>query len=138
MICRSNMSKHSTIVYGKEGQAHISTKSRWMGLVPMPHTGVLPYPCSAGEIKRLGIFIKWTSNDPVVLEKLHDSIARLVREIGVSGLAEIRDSARMTEGVWKTFGGKGCGLQQAVEMAAQDGVVFPLPADVLIYVKGFQ
>jgi hypothetical protein len=44
----------------------------------------------------------------------------------------------MTEGVWKTFGGDGCGLQQVVEMAAQEGIDFPLPAEVLKHVKGFQ
>ena len=132
------MSKLSTIVDTSDDQVHISTKSRWMGVVPMPHTGVLPYPCSAGEIKRVGTFIKWKTNDPATLARLHDAIVKLVQDIGVSGLAAVRDSARMTEGVWKTFGGDGCGLQQVVEMAAQDGIDFPLPADVLKHVKGFQ
>jgi hypothetical protein len=132
------MSKYSTIVDNNDGQAHVSTKSRWMGVVPMPHTAVLPQPCSAGDIKRLGTFIKWTTDDPAVLAKLHDAIVCVVREVGVSGLAEIRDSARMTEGVWKAFGGDGPGVQNCVEMAAQEGVAFPLPADVMKYVKGFQ
>jgi hypothetical protein len=81
------MSKLSTIVDTSDGQAHVSTKSRWMGVIPMPHTGVLPYPCSAGEIKRVGTFIKWNTNDPATPANLHDAIVRLVQEIGASGLA---------------------------------------------------
>ena len=73
-----------------------------------------------------------------MLAHLHGAVVRLVQEIGVSGLAAIRDSARMTEEVWQTSGGQGCGLQLMVEMAAQEGIDFPLPSDVLKYVKGFQ
>lgn len=109
-----------------------------MAFVSMPHTGVTPYPCSAGDLAQLGTFIKWTTDDPVVLASLHEAIVRLVQEIGVSGLVEIRNSARMTEQVWKKFGGSGSGLQNVAEMAAQEGAPFPIPADVLKYVKGFQ
>ena len=93
------MSKHSTIVDTKEGQAHVSTKRRWMGVVSMPDTGVRPYPCSAGDLARLGTFIKWTTDDANVLARLHEAIVRLVQEVGVSGLVEIRNSARMTVAV---------------------------------------
>ena len=109
-----------------------------MSIFPMPHTGVLPHPCSAAELKRLGTFIKWTTDDPTVIEKLHDAIARLVQDIGVLGLVEVANSAKMTEHVWKTFGGAGSGLQDMVQMAAQDGVDFPIPSDVLKFIKGFQ
>ena len=132
------MSKYSSIVKTNEGQAHVSTKSTWMYFVPMPHTGILPHPCSAGDLKRFGTFIKWTTNDPVVLSDLHDAIVHLVQEVGVSGLAEIRNSAKMTEGVWKASGGTGCGLKEVVGMAQQEGVSFPVPDEVLKYVKGFQ
>jgi len=132
------MSKHSTIVDTKEGQAHVSTKRRWMAVVSMPHTGVTPYPCSAGDLARLGTFIKWNTDDAVVLARLHEAIVRLVQEVGVSGLVEIRNSARMTEQESKTFGGAGSGLLNVAEMAAQEGTPFPMPADVLRYVKGFQ
>lgn len=131
------MSAFSNIIDTKEGQAHISTKSRWLSIVPMPHTGVMPYPCSARDLKRLGTFIKWTTSNPAVLEKLHESIVSLVQEVGVSGLADIRNSARMTEGVWKTFGGAGCGLKETVGMAKQEGIAFPVPDEVLKYVKRF-
>jgi hypothetical protein len=132
------MNAQSTIVDTKEGQAHVSTKSRWLYLFPMPHTGVMPYPCGATHLKQLATFIKWTTDDPAVLAKLHESICRLVQEVGVSGLVEIANSARMTERVWKTFGGARPGLQEMVEMAAKDGVAFPMPREVLKYLKGFQ
>jgi len=98
----------------------------------------MAYPCWGADLKRLGTFIKWTSNDPGVLSKLHESIVRVVREVGVSGLAEIRNSAKMTEGVWKAFSGTGCGLKETVGMAQQEGIAFAVPDEVLKYIKGFQ
>ena len=132
------MSTYSKIIDTKEGQAYVRTKSKWLYIFPMPYTSVMPYPCSAADLKRFGTFIKWTTNDPAVLAQLHESIVHLVQEVGVSGLVEIANSAKMTERVLKTFGGTGSGLQGIVEMAAQSGVTFPIPADVLKYFKGFQ
>jgi hypothetical protein len=132
------MSNYSTIAETVEGHAQIMTKSRWMYVVPMPHTSIMPYPCSASDLKRLGTFIKWTTDDPAVLAKLHDSIVSLVQEVGITGMVEIANNAKMTEQIWKRFGGAGSGLQDAVEMAAQEGVTFPMPANALKYLKGFQ
>lgn len=132
------MAAFSTIVETKEGQAHVSTKSRWVAVFPMPHTGILPHPCSAADLKQLGTFIKWTTDDPATLQKLHDAIVRLVQDIGVSGLVEVANSAKMTEQMWKASGGAGSGLQEMVQMAAQDGADFPIPSDVLKFIKGFQ
>lgn len=56
-----------------EGQVFVLTKTRWMGFVPMPHTSVTPH--SAANLTRLGVFIKWTTNDPPTLARLHDAIA---------------------------------------------------------------
>ena len=97
----------------------------------MPHTGVLPHPCSAADLKRLGTFIKWTTNDPSVLKDLHQAIVRVVQDIGVFGLRDFTSAA-------KTFGGGGFGLQFMVRMAAKDGLECPIPANVLKFIKGFQ
>jgi hypothetical protein len=123
------------IVDTKEGHAHIVTKTKWLYIFPMPHTGIITYPSSGGEWKQNGTFIKWSTNDPVLLINLHDSIVRLVKEFGVSGLAEITNSLKMTEQVWKRFGGAGSGMQEMVEMAAKEGINFPLSPDVLKYIK---
>jgi hypothetical protein len=131
------MSKFTTTVETAGGHAQIMTKSRWMGVVPMPHTSIIPYPASAADLKD-GTFIKWTTDDPMVLAELHDSIVSLVQEVGVAGMKEIANSARMTEQVWKRFGGAGSGMQEVVEMAAQDGVTFPMPTNTLKYLKEFQ
>jgi hypothetical protein len=128
------MSAKSTIVDTKEGQAHVSTKSRWLYIFPMPHTGAMPYPCSATDLKRLSVFIKWNTNEPAMLATLHGAIVRTVEEFGISGLVEIANSAKMTQQVAKTFGGS---WHDIVKQAAQDGVAFPLPDDVLRYIKGF-
>jgi hypothetical protein len=80
------------------------------------------------------VFIKWNTNDPAKLATLHTAIVRLVEEFGISGLVEIADTAKMTQRLAKTFGGS---LQDIVKQATQDGVAFPLPDDVLRYIKGF-
>ena len=129
------MSTYFTVLDTNEGQVHILTKSRWLYIFPMPNTSVTPH--NAIELKRLGTFIKWTTNNPVMLSTLHDAIVSIVQDVGISGLVEIANSAKMTERVWKTFGGTGSGLHEIVTQATQDGVSFPLPADVLKYIKGF-
>jgi len=125
------MSTYSKALDTGEGQVYVITKSRWMGFVPMPHTSVMPH--SAADLKRLGTFIKWTTNDPATLAILHDAIIGLVEQVGISGLVEIRNSVKMTERVAKTFGGS---WQDIVKQAAQEGVAFPVPGDVLRYMKG--
>jgi hypothetical protein len=94
-------------------------------------------PRSGVDLKRLGTVIKWTTSNRALLATLHEAIVRLVQECGISGLAEIANSARMSERVWKTVGGAGSGLHEIVNQAAQDGVSFPVPEDVLKYIKGF-
>lgn len=129
------MSAYFKVLDTNEGQVHVLTKRRWLYIFPMPHTSVTPR--SGANLKRLGTFIKWTTDDPAMLATLHDAIVRLVEEVGISGLVEIANSAKMTEQVWKTFGGAGSGLHEIVKQAAQDGVSFPVPEDVLKYIKGF-
>jgi hypothetical protein len=126
------MSTYFKALETSEGQVQVLTKTRWMGFIPMPHTSVVPH--SAADLKRLGTFIKWTTNDPATLATLHDAIVRLVEQVGISGLVEIGNSVKMTAGIAKTFGGS---WQDIVKQAAQDGVAFPVPDDVLRYMKGF-
>jgi hypothetical protein len=126
------MSTYFKALDTSEGVIHILTKTRWLGFVPMPHTSVAAH--NAGDFKRLGTFIKWTTKDPATLATLHDGIIHLVEQFGISGLVEIANSAKMTERVAKTFGGS---WHDVVKQAAQDGVAFPVPDDILRYMKGF-
>ena len=126
------MSTYFKALDTNEGQVHILTKTRWLGFFPMPHTSVMPR--NASDLKRLGTFIKWTTKDPATLSTLHDAIVRLVEQVGISGLAEIGNSVKMTSRVAKTFGGS---WQDIVKQAAEDGVAFPVPDDVLRHIKGF-
>ena len=126
------MSTHFKVLDTSEGQVHILTKARWLGFVPMPHTSVVPH--RATDLKSLGTFIKWTTSDPATLATLHDGIVRLVEQVGITGLVEIANSAKMTQRVAKTFGGT---WHDIVKQAAQDGVPFPVPDDILRYMKGF-
>jgi hypothetical protein len=116
-----------------DGQVHVLTKTRWMGIFPMPHTSVTPR--NAIDVKHLGTFVKWTTNDPPVLATLHDAIVRLVEQVGISGLVEIANSVKMTEQVAKTVGGD---WRDIVKQAAQDGMALPVSDDVLKYIKGFK
>ena len=126
------MSTYFKALDTSEGEVHVLTKTRWMGFIPMPHTSVTPH--GVAGLNRLGTFIKWTTDDPATLAALHDAIIRLVEQVGISGLVEIGNSVKMTSQVAKTFGGS---WQDIVKEAAQDGVAFPVPDDVLRYMKGF-
>ena len=108
------------------------TKTRWAGIFPMPHTSVVPR--SGTELKRLGTLIKWNTKEAALLSTLHQGIVRLVEQFGISGIREIANSARMTDRVAKSFGDT---WQNVVRLAAQDGVDFPIPEDILKHIKGF-
>ncbi|HXM47079.1 MAG TPA: hypothetical protein VN956_04365 [Pyrinomonadaceae bacterium] len=115
-----------------EGQVHVLTKTRWMGIVPMPHTSVTPR--SPGNLKRLGTFVRWTTSDPSMLATLHAAIVRLVHEVGISGLVEVANSVKATTQVARTFGGD---WRDIIKQAEHDGVAFPVPDDILKYIKSF-
>lgn len=109
-----------------------------MFVVPMPHTGIMSYSPSAADLKN-GTLIKWTTDDPAVLSDLHDSIVSLVQVVGISGMMEITNMLKMTEQVQKKFGGAGSEIQEWVEESAVlGGVSFPMPANILKYLKGIQ
>jgi len=78
--------------------------------------------------------IKWSTNDPAILDKLHEAIVRLTREIGIAGLIEIANTIRMTMQVAKTFGGD---WHDIVKEAAKEGAALPVPDDVIKFIKGF-
>src|SRR6266481_1762549 len=124
------MSTYFKALDTSEGQVHIITKTRWLGFVPMPHTSVVPH--SAVDLKHLGTFIKWTTSDSATLATLHNGIVRLVEQVGISGLVEIANSAKMTQRVAKTFGGT---WHDIVKQATRDGVPFPVSDDILRYMK---
>jgi hypothetical protein len=71
---------------------------------------------------------------PSVLGTLHNAVVRLVQEIGISGMVEVANSVKMTTQVAHSFGGD---WHDIIKQAAHDGVAFPVPDDVLKYVKGF-
>jgi hypothetical protein len=77
---------------------------------------------------------KWTTRDATTLATLHEAIVRLVQQNGVSGLVEIGNSVKMTERVASTVGGD---WRDIVKQAVRDGVAFPVPDEVLRYIKGF-
>ncbi len=126
------MTSYSKALSTDEGLIHIVTKTRWLTFVPMPHTSVMPH--NAPALKRLGTFIKWTTKDAAQLSTLHDAIVHLVEQVGISGLAEIVNTVKVTERVAKTCGGN---WHDIIKQAAHDGVPFPLPDEVLRYIKGF-
>jgi len=103
-----------------------------MAFFPMPHTSVMPH--NAPALKRLGTFIKWSTNDAALLATLHDSIVHLVEQVGISGLVTIKNSVKVTERIAKTYGGS---WHDIIKQAAQEGVLFPVPEEVLRYIKGF-
>lgn len=125
------MSSYFKVLSTNEGLVHIVTKTRWILFFPIPHTSVMPH--NAPALKRLGTFIKWTTKDETKLSTLHDATVHLVEQVGISGLAEIAKSVKVTERVAKTYGGN---WHDIIKQAANDGVPFPVPDEVLRYIKG--
>jgi hypothetical protein len=126
------MASYYDSVDTSEGIAHVLTKTRYLGIIPLPRTSIMPN--GGSELGRLGTAITWATNDAGILRTLHKRVVELVGEFGVSGIREIANSARMSDRVAKTFGGS---WRDVVASAAQDRVPFPIPDDVLRYVKGF-
>ena len=126
------MATYYDSVETSEGIAHVLTKTRYLGIIPAPRTSIMPH--SGSELGRLGTAIRWTTSDSETLRSLHTRVVALVREFGVSGMREVANSARMSDRVAKTFGGS---WRDVVASAAQDGVAFPIPDDILQHVKSF-
>jgi hypothetical protein len=129
------MSTHIDEFDTNEGRVQILTTAKWCYVFPMPHTSVTPR--RGADLKRLGTFIKWTTDDPALVLSLHASTIQLVQELGMSGLVETVNTAKTMQQVWKRSGGPGSGLQELVKLAAQDGVSFPIRENLLKYIKGF-
>src|SRR4051794_1234940 len=98
----------------------------------MPHTSVMPH--RGTQLPRFATMIKWTTKDPAVLASLHACIVDVVKQIGIAGMRDIADSALMSDRAAKTFGGT---WRDVLRHAAEDGVPFPLPDNVLAHIKGF-
>jgi hypothetical protein len=128
------MSKYFKELETGEGQVHILTKTRWLGLFPVPHTSIMPY--HVADLTRLGTFIKWTTNDPTVLATLHEAVIRLVEQVGISGMVDIANAVKMAERAAMMFGGSWHGIIK--EGARDNGVNFEVSDDILKYVKGFK
>ena len=126
------MATFYTPVETDEGIAHVLTKTRYLGIIAWARTSVTPH--SRRELARLGTAISWLTKDTATLRELHERIVGLVAELGISGIRASADSARMSDHIAKTFGGS---WRDVVASAAQDGVRFPIPEDVLRHVKGF-
>jgi len=130
------MSTYFKALDTSEGQVCVLTKTRWMCFVPMPHTSVTPH--SAADLTRLGVFIKWTTNDPPTLARLHDAILRLVEDVGISGLVVLANDMKAVQRAAKTSGLRWHDVvNHIIDEMAQEGVAFPVPGDVLRYIKAF-
>lgn len=68
------------------GQVSVLTKTHWWGIIPKPHTNILPREFS--KLGSLGVVINWSTNDPGTLKEMHDYIVRAVKEFGLDGIRE--------------------------------------------------
>ena len=127
------MNKYFTTLEMEEGRVHIITKSRWLGIIPMPHTSVVPHQGS--DLARLGTFILWEPTDSTDLKTLHEAVIRLVQERGISGVADIASSEKRTEQVAKAMG---LTWRALAEEAAKSRAPIPDLDDVLKHVKRFK
>src|SRR5689334_2679815 len=126
------MSTFFTAISTSEGLVHVVTKTRWLGVLSMPHTSVTPQ--GTADLKHMGSFIKWSTTDSSVLSTMHEAIVALVNKTGTSGLAEIGNSVKMTERLACEVGAD---WHDIIKQASEDGVPLPIPDEVLMHVKSF-
>ncbi len=124
------MSKYVLGCNGR-GLVHIRTRSRWLGIIPMPYTSV--FPDRRSDLLRLGTFIRWEKNSAPLLT-LHKAVIRLVEERGVSGVADIARREKRTARVAKTMD---ISWRELSEEAAKSRARIPDIDDVLPHVKRF-
>lgn len=127
------MTKYFTTLDTEEGRIHIVTKSRWLGIFPMPHTSVVPH--RGADLPQLGTFIQWEPSDSTSLRTHHDAVIRLVEERGISGVANIARDEKRTEQVAKTMG---LTWRALADEAAKSRAPIPDLDDVLKHVKRFK
>jgi len=96
------VTKYSTTLETNEGQVHVVTRSKWLGILPMPYTSVVPHRTS--DLGRLGTFIRWEPTSYAALKTCHDAVIHLVEERGILGVANIASDEKRNEQVAKTMG----------------------------------
>lgn len=127
------MTKYFTTLETEEGRVHVVTKSRWLGIFPMPHTSVIPH--QGADLVQLGTFIRWKPSDSTALKTRHDAVIRLVQERGILGVADIARSEKKTEQVAKAMG---LTWEALFEETAKSRAPIPDLDDVLKHVKRFR
>ena len=71
-----------------EGKAIVLTKTRYMLLLNMPRTSVMPF--NAGTfVHQPGFQVRYNTSDPTKLQELHDTMAFIVSSVGWSALSRL-------------------------------------------------
>ena len=131
------MSTLFEVLETEEGRTFVLTKRRWMCIFPWPHTSVMPE--HGGKLKDLGTFVVWSTRDPALLKTLHDAIVRFVREVGISGLFDFANSVKKSERIWnEAFPRSESWLQEMSRQAIEEAVDWPMPKEVLRYIRKFR
>lgn len=75
-----------TKVPTREGDVMVLTKTRYLFVLGIPRTSVMPW--HVGELGKLAVQFQWNTKEPAALKKLHNAIVQSLRE-GVA-LSELR------------------------------------------------
>jgi hypothetical protein len=76
-----------------EGSVIVITKTRYLWIVPLPRTSVMPW--RATQLVDRGIQFHWNSSKHDTLQFLHNSLLQTLREgLGLSDLRRIADLGR--------------------------------------------
>ena len=78
-----------------EGIAYVLTKTRYLGIVPLPRTSVMPH--SGRELGSLGTAIEVAHERPCDTTDILVALSSWFGMTGVSGIREIANSARMSD-----------------------------------------
>jgi hypothetical protein len=124
------------IVESADGFVHVVTKSRSAGLLPDPHTSIIP--ANSAAVKSLGIVIHWRTREPSTLKKLHQAVIAMVEANSLITLVEIVNLAKCPPSALRKVGIEGAGLYAVAKDWQNHDVPFPFPSEVVEHAKGFK
>lgn len=78
-----------TRVSTPDGEVVVMTKTRYLLLFRVPRTSIMPW--QPKDLGRLGVQFQWTTKNRKLLERLHNQVIEILREVSLTDLRGIAD-----------------------------------------------
>jgi hypothetical protein len=78
-----------TRVQTREGEVLVITKTRYLLVFSVPRTSIMPWRVE--KLARSGVQFQWSTKDRNLLERLHNQVIEVLREVSLTDLRGIAD-----------------------------------------------